>query len=55
VENLVKKKYGMDKKQFVVEIANEMFNLQSVHPQAVPLVEKANLYYAINWIKRNNG
>jgi hypothetical protein len=42
IENLVKK-YGIDKKQFVVEIANELFNLN----QVVPIVEKAK-YYAWN-------
>jgi hypothetical protein len=26
VENLVKKKYGIDQKQFVVEIVNDIFN-----------------------------
>ena len=26
VENLVKKKYGIDKKQFVIEIVNDIFN-----------------------------
>ena len=70
VENLVKKKYGIHKKQFVVEIANELFNLNQAESeiisnmcqflfdnlliQAVPIVEKAK-YYAWNWIKRKIG
>jgi hypothetical protein len=46
VENLVKKKYGMDKKQFVVEIANEMFNLQSslfIHKQFLLLKKQISI------------
>lgn len=70
VENLVKKKYGIDKKLFVVEILQEIFNLNSHEQtqasetcqflfdnlliQAVPAVEKAK-YYTWNWIKRKLG
>jgi hypothetical protein len=61
----VKKKYRIDKKQIVVEIANELFYFNQAEIenisrmcqflfdnlliQAVPIVERANLYDAWNY------
>ena len=71
VENLVKKKYGIDKKQFVVEIVTGLFNglnqndLDNVANMCQFLFDNLLIqavpvvdkakYYVWNWIKRKIG
>lgn len=67
VENLVKKKYGIDKKHFVIEILTDLFglNLQEQETvgnhvqflfdnlliQLIPQIDKAK-FFILGWIKR---
>jgi hypothetical protein len=71
VENLVKKKYGIDKKQFVIEIVNDIFSgLNQIEVDNISntcqflfdnlLIQTVPIvdkakYYVWNWIKRKIG
>ena len=47
IENLVKKKYNIDKKQFVIEILNELFNNQ------LSQIEKDNVANLVQFLFDN--
>jgi hypothetical protein len=52
IEELVKKKYGINKKDFVVEILNELFNVVLTETELIQVVAQIEFAYENQLIKK---